>query len=468
MNQDNWCGGFEVQEFTTTSTGFRDMIPGGISFFINNGKVEFDRFESNPMYYHQLLRMCSPLVAILSKKANMFSNGEIIFTNATTGNPVRGIDKDWVKLIKNPNHTQTETEFLQTAYTYTLLRGFCYAYPIYSVGFDAPTSIWLLPPWYVTIEPIEVDFFSLASGNINRKIVFNWRGTRTEFSEDELILFKDPGSIDINQFTWLPESRLTAVSRPIATLIAETESLYNLTINRGPSGIVSNATGKGEVSYVPITDDEQTDLQSKYKNYGTLTKQQQLIITSASLSYTKIGGTMKEMMFFEIHEREIMDLCDCLNFPYELMSNAKGQTYENMEAAKRSAYQDVIIPTAKIIMQQLQQGLKIGDNIKLEMDYSDVECLQEAMKDTGAGTLAMNEAQTIAWNEGLITKNDWLESLGLERKNKPEFDMYVYEFNKWSIEQGYTPDTVAIAMKGMQTNDPANQPPQPEADATAK
>lgn len=419
------------------------LTPPGISYFSYNNEVQWE-LVSTAIDYRRIFELCSPLAAIISRKAAAFANGDLTFIKSTTGGEVKGLDKQWKQLFDRPNSMQTGTEFLIQLYVFMAMRGFCYGYPIYAEGFsDIPQSIWLLPPWYVTVSPINNPFFQFTNGAIERQVIFNWNGETTEVPESELILFKDPGSTLINQYTWLPESRIMSLQRPISTLIAAIESRNILVTRRGALGILSNATGKADNAYVPIRFEEKEQIQKDYRKFGTLANQWQLLITDANLSYQQMAMSVKDLMLFEEHERDIMDICDVFGYPYELLSNSKGTTYANKNEAGKKLYQDAIIPESKIISEQLEIGLKLSDvNIELELVYDNVEALQESMKDTGSGRLAMNNALAVQWENNLITLDDWREQVGDERLGIEPNMFYKFQFDKWMQNKGFAPQVI--------------------------
>jgi phage portal protein BeeE len=434
------------------------MVPQGISFFSYNNEVQWERVAT-AMDYKRIFELCSPLAAIVAKKASAFANGKLQFIKATTGGEIRGLDKQWKKLFDRPNLMQTGTEFLIQLYIFMAMRGYCYGYPIYPEGFtDIPSAIWLLPPWYVTVAPINNPFFQFQNGAIERQVIFQWNGETTQIPESELILFKDPGSTLINQYTWLPESRIMSLQRPISTLIAAIESRNVLVTRRGALGLLSNDTGKGDVNYVPLNPDEKKELQRDYRQYGLTHNQWQLLITNANLKYQQMAMNVKELGLFEEHERDIMDICDVFNYPYELLANTKGQTYANKNEAGKKFYQDTIIPESKVITEQLEVGLKLSDvNIELELVYDDVEALQESMRDTGNGRLAMNNALAVQWENNLITLDDWREQIGDERLGTEPNMFYKYEFDQWMQTSGYAPQ--------IELQIPGNEQPQKQTNA---
>lgn len=137
----------------------------------------------------------------------------------------------------------------------------------------------------------------------------------------------------------------------------------------------------------------------------------------------------KDLLLMEKHESAIRDICDVFNYPYELLSQAKGVTYANKNEAKKSLYQDAIIPESISLLEQLSNGLKLHEQgLQLKMDYSHIEALQETLKQTGEGRKAMNEALSIEYNVGLITLDDWREYTGLERLDRIPFNLY-----KWQV-----------------------------------
>lgn len=411
----------------------------GIQFFQEGETVQWRSVQSAQNLF-TLYSCCSPLAAIINKKANAFISGEIDIVNPSSGKSVRGEHKDWVELFNRPNPVQTRSQFLKQLYTYTMVRGFCYALPIYPVGFnDRPSQIWLLPPWCIDVRPVLNSDPITNLTHPKREIRFTIGGSTTILDESKLIMFTDIDATDIDPYTLLPISRLTTLQYPITNLLGALESRATLIQKRGAIGIFSNDTGKGEVGYVPVTQPEKDEIQRGFSEYGLSRGQSQYIISNANIKWQSTVMSVKDLMLHEEHVSSIADICDTMNYPpYLLGANIKNGTFSNVDEAKKSLYQEGIMPEAKHIFEQINAGFNAPkDKILFTIDYSDIEVLQESEKEASEGRKATNEACLLGFELGTMTLDDCREAQGEERMGAEPFTLYVWEFEKWKTDKGF-------------------------------
>lgn len=76
--------------------------------------------------------------------------------------------------------------------------------------------------------------------------------------------------------------------------------------------------------------------------------------------------------------------------------------YDNQESAKKSAYQDVIIPDAKIISEAITKAV-LPEDASVELDFSGVECLQKNKKDEAETLRTAASAIQALLDGGLIS-----------------------------------------------------------------
>jgi hypothetical protein len=162
-----------------------------------------------------------------------------------------------------------------------------------------------------------------------------------------------------------------------------------------------------------MTSEQKDQLQQDFRRYGLKNHQWQFIITSATLKWQQMGVATKDLMLFEEIEADTMAICDNYNYPYQLMSSAKGTTFSNLNEGKKLLYQDATLPEAESIYEQWNQLFNSKKyNLKIDKDYSHVAVLQEDKLQSAQARKELNEALQIEFQNGLITLDDWLEKLG--------------------------------------------------------
>ncbi len=278
---DGWFNGTPIP--LTTNNVPSD---GRIQFFVNNGITQWSQVD-NPTHLKALYESCSPLAAIINLCAEAFTNAHIQAIKTTTENPVRGLDKEWQKLLDTPNWQQSQKQFFKQLYTYRKLAGWVYVKKVYPSGFrDRPSALWVLPPWTLQFRPKNLTaFFNLTEDNPRNEIIFSWAGYSEVLDPKDLIFIPD-NTNTFNELTWLPHSRIMSMQQPITLLLSILEANNTLVNNKGALGIISNETQVNGTS-VPWLPGQKEQVQEQYqRGYGLTRHKWQMPITEASLKYT--------------------------------------------------------------------------------------------------------------------------------------------------------------------------------------
>lgn len=406
--------------------------PSGIGFIPVNdmGGVQWVDLTTTRTIY-EAINKCAPLASILNRMADAFVAGKFEVLNRSTDNYVRGKYKDWERLLEKPNKIQSRKNFFKQLYFEVKAVGRCFIMPTYAAGFnDRPSELWVIPNQCIQLEQIRFDVLPSEYMKLSDiyRAWFVWGAERRPLDLDAMIKIYD--STPINPITFLPDSRLIPLRYPISNLIASYEARCTLIQKRGALGILTNNGKSDGFGTMPIPQEEKDDVQRQFmQGYGLTRGQAQVIVTTAALSWQQMAMNTKDLQLHEEHLADVKDICDAFGFPMPLIAHSDQSTYSNMDAADGILYQNTIIPQAEdIIGEQLDEGLKCPENnIRIRMDYSDIPALQQSEKDKGLGLKSMNDALKIEWDNGLITRNQWLEAIGKDTVQKPEFNMYKFE-----------------------------------------
>lgn len=430
LDQHNWLSVLPTN--TNFSPGDINNIQNGISFIPMDGAGGIHYIDVNEAAdLFKAYRRCAPLASILSQMSKAFISGQIEVLNRRTGNYVRGEYKEWEKLMQRPNPLQSGKQFLKQLYTYTKINGYCFGIKMYAAGFnDRPYQLWLLPPENIVLE--RKIYGMVLPGSYSKptdlyRIYFEYNGQRTELDPEALMYFSD--STIIEPDTLLPESRLVPLRYPISNIIAIYEASSTLIQKRGALGILSNHS-KDQLGSIPIEQPERERVQNEfYRNYGLTRGQSQIIITTAALQWQQMSMNVRDLMLNETQLTNLKDIYEGFDYPFVISSHSDQATYTNSETGDMRLYQNTIIPDADdLIEQQLNENLKTETlNIKIVANFEAIPALQKTKKMEYEGKRALNEALKIEFDNGLITRNDWLEALGKDRIPNPEFDKYNFE-----------------------------------------
>lgn len=406
--------------FYINPINYRPSIATGATpdFFEQHGNSFFYfKYSGLPSAQHAY-ECCPPVNAIINRKAQAYINGKTWVLN--TQGKAKGKEatsaeaKKLQILFKKPNPLQSWKQFEAQGYIYQQLFGYNIVLPIKPVGFrdniDA-TALWNIPPSMVDIEETNKLFYQSDTQGIIKEIVLNYKGTRTILKIEDIYIMKDftPSFCSLI----LPESRIHSLELPINNIIGAYESRNVLINYRGALGILSQDPGSGQYGAIPMTDDQKDLLQQDFRRYGLKNHQWQFIITSASLKWQQMGVGTKDLMLFEEIEADTMAICDSYNYPYQLMSSAKGTTFSNLKEGKQLLYQDAIMPEAESVYEQWNQFFGTDQyNLAIDKDFSHIAVLQEDKVQAATARKMMDDAMKLEFESGLITIDDWLEKLG--------------------------------------------------------
>lgn len=405
--------------YDLTPSNYRPSI-GGLDniLFEGNGKSIFHFQYSGYGSAQKAYEKCPPVNAIINKKAQAYINGKTWVLNTqgkAKGKESTSIEaKKLQALFKKPNPLQSWKQFEAQGYIYQQLFGYTIVLPIKPAGFkeniDA-SALWNIPPSMVDIEETNKLFYQTDTAGIIKQIVLNYKGTRTILKVEDIYILKDftPSFCSLI----IPDSRIRALELPINNIVGAYESRNVLINYRGALGILSQDPGSGQYGTIPMSLEQKEQLQQEFRRYGLSNHQWQFIITSASLKWQQMGISTRDLMLFEEIEADTMAICDSYNYPYQLMSSAKGTTFSNLNEGKKLLYQDATIPEAESMYEQWNQLFNTEKyGITIDKDYSHVAVLQEDKQQMAQARKTMDDALAIEFQNGLITLDDWLEKLG--------------------------------------------------------
>lgn len=370
---------------------------------------------------------CSPLKALVGKRAKAFNTGKLILLNESSEKKAQGAEaKALQALLDKPNVLQTKQQFRAQQNIYIDIFGYCPILKMRPVGMADVTSIWNLPPWLFDLKYTGAWLNQTTLKGIYSNYYIFWGGEKIEIKFEDVFFIHDDGiGTEHDSNLTIPDSRLVGLEYPISNIIGAYKSRNTLIMKKGAIGILSN-TGKDTAGVIPLDPDEKASLQKDFSRYGLVGQPYQVIITDAALQWQQMGFPTKDLMLFEEIQDDIERMCDAYGWPVELMARGKDVTFDNKKQALKSAYRDSIIPESVSRVEQLTAGLTDPlSNLIISVDYSEVEVLQEDKKIMADARGALDSALEKEYKNGLITKNQWLKKLGEEPvTTDPSFDQY--------------------------------------------
>lgn len=356
--------------------------------------------------------------AVITRKARMWSKGEIKIVSKQTGEQVKNYEY-LVKVLRNPNWYQAQKEFLMQTKLFREIAGNEYLYFIKAFGtpFKSVRALYTLPPQLVkSITPQEKPFFEYLEPVVKYK--FKWGNETYDLDESAVIQFND-NRVDVNPKNWVQgTSKLEALKVPINNIRAAYESRNVMLNNRGAAGFLS-PDYKDAAGQVPMTEEEKKAVQEEFLRYGTLSNQWQFIISNNPMKFVSIGvnDPVKLGMFTEI-EADFQRIIDAYGLDRDMFGNEKGATFENKKQGERAAWNNTIIPEFVEWVDGLNDVFNTSaESWKLVSDFSGIPVLQENASERGRAIYSVVQALSLALQDQVISAEDYqreLNRLGFE------------------------------------------------------
>ena len=356
---------------------------------------------------------CAPISGIIQRKAKAFNNGKVFLLDANGKESTVSYAKSLMSLMDRPNALQTWSQLMNQLYTYYNIFGEVFLFALTPTGFEGDVtkikSLWVIPNWIMTVTETGKIFMQTDVSEIFSKYEIANGGVRIELPKSSVLHIKD--SILNTDFILRGQSRMVALQDPISNIIAAYEARNVLITRKGALGILAN-NSKDKAGAIPLKEDEKKLLQDEFRRYGLAKDQYQVIITSAALTWQSMTFPTRDLMLFEEIEDDVRQIADNYEYPMYLLGFKAGSTYSNVGEAKKSLYQDAIIPEAESIYLALSKFFnteKYGFSFKVFYDH--LEILQKSEKDKAEAFKIRAEGLKVVYELKAITREELRQAL---------------------------------------------------------
>lgn len=325
------------------------------------------------------------LKAVVDRKAQMFSNMELKLVNKSTGEQVQ--DKDFDKLIKNPNTTQSMNDWLVQFKQQEQIYGNQFMYKNKPSGLTKyPVALWNISPAHIKPWLTGKIWDQIEMSGIIEKYECLFQGVNRIFKTEEILYSRIP---DLNN-PIEGKSPIYALKYPLTNIERAYEYRNVLMENMGALGLLTN-TSRDAMGAVPLTPEERKRIEEDYRNsYGVGKGKGKIKISEADLKWQAMSFPTKDMMLFEEIDANTLIIMDTFGMNINIFSN-KNATFENVKNAMIQVYQDTIFPEADKFTQALGKFLMIPETLSLVASYDHIAILKE------------NKQKSILTIESLIT-----------------------------------------------------------------
>jgi HK97 family phage portal protein len=317
------------------------------------------------------------IFSIISYIAKIGSTLDLVLQEEKSDGTIEVVEKTdkLYKLLMKPNDHQTKNDYFYELITNYLLTGSVYQLKNMSVGFNIPSSMFILPTQYVTpFKNTEDDFIDPIRG-----YYFSYNAKRVEYNPSEIIeiVMFDPSYTSLKGVSPLQSGRL-ALETSNTIHNAECSSIEN----NGASGII---TSKNET--YPLTSEERETVDNNFKKRsGGSNNFNKILTLNGSIEYTEIGKTPKELDLSTIDISKLRKFCNLYGVSSQLFNDPANKTFNNLKEAKASLYTDLLIPLINKIIESMNVYLiddinqSLSKNYLLSLNVDKIDVLQKDKK----------------------------------------------------------------------------------------
>lgn len=367
---------------------------------------------------------CYPFATVVDRLAEADTNGIPEFLRSQGKGKEDLATNPWAtrmnKLFEQPNVLQGWEQFRGQQQVYKRVFGFCPVLPLIPAGFESDPSYAFaminLPPWLFDVKGTKKMAQDSIEGLVEEYTVY-LLGKTVKLKPGQVMILEDSFMQDEARDFLLPQSRLVGLDMAISNICAANEADNVLLRKKGPLGFISHdaaATKDAVAGYVPMTEKEKQELQGTLRQYGLSWHQFQYAISRQPVRWNSMSYSVKELGTKETVIAGIQACCQRYGYSYTLYTDSDA-TYANQAGAHKGLYQNTVIPSANKDARKYAKYFKAAENqCKVKFDFSHLPILQEDEAQKATARKTLDDALTIEYSKGLVTKNQWLQAIGLE------------------------------------------------------
>ena len=282
-----------------------------------------------------------------------------------------------LKLIKQPNITETREQFVEHSLLFLLLSGETFQRSIIPIGFTVPEEVSLLNPQFIEIKVGK-------QGTLYFPVKYTFEGGIViPLEEVEHLKYANPTRIGTTQLRGL--SPLVAGYLTLIGLNNNQEANANILEHQGAAGILSNE------AELPLTEPERKQQQNVLdkliagiRNYG------KVVQSSAKIKFTRLGLAPDQLKIIESKIMKFRDLCSIYDTKSILFNDPVNASFRNLETAEKSHFTCAVIPNVWLVVRAFEKAVVEKFNQRdfpngksryfIDLDLSKIEVLQADQK----------------------------------------------------------------------------------------
>ncbi len=301
-------------------------------------------------------------------------------------------------LIRRPNPGQSYKSFMHAAVTHRLISGNTYIHGnIVADRKSAVRELTLMRPDRVTIQTNDWYIPKCYVYAINNKVI------RYDIDPETLL------SEVLQIKTINPTDDLYGLS-PIAVAAMSIDQ-HNQSSEWNKNLLQNSATPRGVLSMKdrndnapPLTREQREDITNSInEKFSGARNAGRIPVVGFDMQWQSMGMSPTDMDWINGRATSARDICLAFGYPAQLLGMPEGSTFNNVDSAKLSLYEDTVVPLAQSILDELSYWLskQYQQNIELCIDIDKIPALQprretartSARNDVLAGIITVNEAR---------------------------------------------------------------------------
>lgn len=346
------------------------------------------------------LKYVAPLSYVLSRIGSMASDGKPYVVDKDNNEIQDAANNAIRNILNNPNPLQDFSQFTKCVEMYVKLHGFCPLYLIRATSESPVKYIIPLPPEDFRIEDCP-DIMKIGAGLTAGKAYYNSGDKEIELEPYEYHIVHD-GMFNVVNGQLEFFSPVSSLTDHVKNYIGQLKARGNLIYNGGGKGIIyGNDTS--EFGNLELTPQEKEDINRQFNDKYGLVGKSPILVTRAKVGWQSLSFDVDQLKLHEEDTSCMKDIANAIGINPNLFIS--DSTFQNQEAVKKSAYQDVIIPDANRLARALTNIL-CPEGIKITIDYSHVPCLQEDLSASALALKNMAIGLKTLMDNNLITKKE--------------------------------------------------------------
>ena len=354
----SWLGGKTVDETKASAAAFTVQLGKNQPQFTPR---RYDRLADEGYTRNVIAYRCVKLIA---------QNAGTIPWRVKKGGQILE-DHPLVELLKRPNPTQSQSEFIEAICAFLLIAGNSYIESV-GPGEVAPNELWALRPDRIQVIP--------GGHGIPAAYRYTLNGKSYDFqvsgADGASRLLHMKSFHPLNDWYGLSPLEAAAFSIDQHNEAAKWNTALLQSSGRPSGALVYNPNNKD--GYDSLTDEQRQTLKAELENYyqGAQHAGRPLVL-EGGLDWREMALSPKDMDWTTGKDMAAREIALAFHVPPQLVGIDGSLTYANFEQARLAFFDDAVLPMVNHIRDELNNWLapKFGSDVRLDYDRNAIEAL---------------------------------------------------------------------------------------------